>query len=156
MSGSSPTKGFFDISLPPRTVAGPARKILFDYDIYGLQLNLLFSFAFTVPSLDIRPEALENGTDVNCGTVDGDYEDDYLQVQRSSRVRVDQKLRRPSLRSVLSDFLYTFLYQSIPVAVLRSPLHENAVIAISVSLDTSAKCAHYGQAVDDGVCDTVA
>lgn len=68
-------------------------------------------------------------------------------------IRVIHKLSRPSLRSALANFMFNFLYESVPVFVLPSKRHENCAIQISAALDLFARSRHNGRIRDDGVCE---
>lgn len=72
---------------------------------------------------------------------------------RSRKIRVIHKLQRPSLRSAIANFVHSFVYEGVPITVLRSSRHEKAAIEMMVALDLFAKCHHYGRVAGDSVCD---
>lgn len=121
-SDSGAGKGFFNVKLPVYSTRSAIERMLFVESTgatrgqANLELDMLFRTAFKVPNLQSRlREAGEAG----------------------EPVRVDHAIRNIALRTGLVNFAHSFIYESIPAAVLTSTSHIIAA-KIYVKLSTNS------------------
>lgn len=53
---------------------------------------------------------------------------------------------------MLADFVHSYVYESVPVAVLCRTRHEHSAIQATAALDSFSQLRLYGRIEDDGVC----